>query len=452
MKPLLSFSVIIALGLLLLMPQRAVAADVDISSFTLNNGMRVVLVENHRIPAIYHSIWLPVGGADDPAGKSGLAHFMEHMMFQGSDNLEPGEFSKHIAGMGGQQNASTGRDYTTFYVKISRKHIEKVMQLEAERFAHMNPPPANFNKEREVIMEERRAVLDNNPSAKLTEQINAALFLHHPYQNPIIGWKNEMEGLTRDDVLAFHKAHYHAGNMLLLVAGDITRDELQPLAEKYYGSFPARSRSSHNWVDEPEHRAALWVKMRDAQVKQPTFRRSYIAPSVVYGETAHTMPLLVLEHLLGSEGTGYFYRTLVADKKVASSIAAGYQAFSFGPGRFTIYATPADGITMQELERHIDDALADFIAQTPDKDEITRAKTILKADTIYAQDSLQGVGSFIGYLYMLGLDESYFFNWQRNVDAVTAEQIAQAARALFVPEKSATGWLLPVETENGGAQ
>ena len=260
------------ISLLLVLALPAHAADIQIEEFTLSNGMPVILVPNHRVPAVNHTLWLPVGAADDPRGASGLAHYHEHLMFKGTPKNSEGTYERMVESLGGETNAFTGADYTGFYVTIATEHLEKIMALEADRFQHLAPSANDYAKEREVIIEERRSRIENQPMALIKEQINAALYQHHPYQIPIIGWMHEMQTLSAEDAKQFYDTYYHAGNMVLVVAGDIKRDELKRLAEKYYGTIPAKPDYQRNWVNEPPQRAARQVVLRHPQVKQPQYR------------------------------------------------------------------------------------------------------------------------------------------------------------------------------------
>ncbi len=415
----------------------------DIESFRLSNGMEVVLVPNHRVPAISHTLWLNIGAADDPRGKSGLAHYLEHLMFKGTPNLPSGEFSRKIEKLGGNHNAFTGRDFTGYYVNIAREHLATVMEMEADRFQHLSIPADEWEKEREVIIEERRSRIDNRPAAMLGEQMQATLFLHHPYRIPVIGWKHEMEALSLEDARKFYEYYYHPGNMLLVVAGDITRAELEPLAQQYYGVIPARKPAKRNWLSEPQAIAAREVTLRHALVQQPQWRRIYSAPSLVNGDTRHAMPLQALSYWLGDGKTSRLYQALVVEQKIATSASAYYAGLSRGPSDFSIAITPAPGVSMPQITQAVDALLQDIAAQPIDNHTLERAKTLLKASAIYARDGLQPIAQYVGYLRIIGADVSYFTKWPQLVDAITAEQVQDAARHVLRIEQSVTGYLLP---------
>lgn len=424
----------------------AAHAAAPIESFTLSNGMEVVVIENHRVPAISHMLWFHVGAIDDPPMKSGLAHYHEHMMFQGTEHYAKGEFADIIAREGGEQNAFTGHDATAYYVTIAKEKLPLVMQLEADRLRGLAPKPGDPEKEREVIIEERRLRIENNPNALFGEQMNATLFQHHPYQIPVIGWMHEMEGLTAADVLDFHTRYYHPGNAILVVTGDITAAELKPLAEKYYGDIPAGPKVERHIASEPPHRAALRLTMHHPEVRQPLLSRSYIAPGEVWGETRYAMPLALLEQILGGGKASRLYQALVVKQKLASAVDANYDSIRLGPSEFDIGAHPADGVTPEKLEAAIDAEIKLLISKGVTESELARAKTLLKADTIYAREGLESMGYIVGWLRATGLPASYFNEWPKRVDAVTAEEVQAAAKAVLVDKESITGVLLP-ETE-----
>ncbi len=436
------------ISLLLVLALPAHAADIQIEEFTLSNGMPVILVPNHRVPAVNHTLWLPVGAADDPRGASGLAHYHEHLMFKGTPKNSEGTYERMVESLGGETNAFTGADYTGFYVTIATEHLEKIMALEADRFQHLAPSANDYAKEREVIIEERRSRIENQPMALIKEQINAALYQHHPYQIPIIGWMHEMQTLSAEDAKQFYDTYYHAGNMVLVVAGDIKRDELKRLAEKYYGTIPAKPDYQRNWVNEPPQRAARQVVLRHPQVKQPQWLRYYLLPSYntpVDGQgTEHALPLALFAQWLGGGSTGLLYQKLVQEQGIAVSASAGYSGLSAGPSELVISVTPAAGVSMEALEKAVDQVIDEAVAQPIPAEDLQRIKTLFNAEAIYAREGLQSLASYVGMLKMLGLPMDFITDWEGKVNAVDAEAI-QAASELLRREASVTGHLLPEE-------
>ncbi|NBX03115.1 MAG: insulinase family protein [Alphaproteobacteria bacterium] len=302
-----------------------------VEHFTLRNQLEVYVIPNHRIPAISHMMWYRIGAADDPQGKSGLAHYHEHMMFKATKKLKTGEYSDIIARHGGQQNAFTGYDATSYYVDIAKEKLPLVMDLEADRMRGLRPSDEDASKEKDVIIEERRMRTDNNPAALLSEQVNAALYRHHPYHLPVIGWRHEMETLTKNDALDFHEKYYHPNNAILIVSGDITAAELKPLAEKYYGNLKPAKIPTRRWNQEPPQLGARRITLHHENVKQPIFARSYATDSMGYGKKENALPLFVLSQVLAGGRSSRLYQSLAVEQKIATAVDANYNPFAMGP-------------------------------------------------------------------------------------------------------------------------
>ncbi len=419
----------------------------NVETFHLQNGMEVIVIPNHRVPAVSHMLWIKAGAADDPLGKSGLAHFHEHIMFQGSANYKPGEYAKTIARHGGQQNAFTGQDAISYYVNIAKEKLPLVMELEVDRIRGVKPTDAIIAKEREVILEERRSRIENNPDALLAEQVNAALFRHHPYHLPVIGWKHEMETLTKQDILDFHKRYYHPNNMMLIVSGDITAKELKPLAQKYYGKLRRKSIPARNWTTEPPHNAARRIVMHHANVKQRVWARNYATSSIAYGKKEDALPLFVLSYILGGGKTSRLYQSLIVEQKIASAIDASYGGFALGPSEFQIQAIPEPSVSMKTIENAIDKELEKLLAEGVTDKEMKRAKTLLKAESIYARDGITSMARIMGWIRIAGLDSDYFELWPELIENITAEQVLTAAKHTLIMKQSVTSELLPETKE-----
>lgn len=422
-------------------PGTSIAAEMD--SFTLKNGMEVVLFHDSRVPAVTHMLWYKVGAGDDFPGRSGLAHYNEHMMFQGTETSKSGEFMQVVAAHGGRTNAFTSHDYTAYFVTIAKEHLPLVMAMEADRMLHLAPSPENFAKEREVIIEERRMSIENRPEALLAEEMQALLYRNHPYRIPNIGWMHEMQALSRDDVLAFHKQFYHPANAVLVVTGDITRKELQPLAERVYGELPAGDAYHRHWLSEPPQRGPRHTELRHANVREPEFSRMYMAPSTGTEHKELVIPGFILSQILGGGSSSRMYQSLVVKQKIATDVSVGYDGFSAGPGMLSVSAHPADGVTLQQLEEAVDRELASARTTLPTEDELQRAKTLLKAETIYARDGIEGMARMLGMLIMQGLPISYFVEWPQLVEHVTAAQVQESATMVLDANQSVTGYLLP---------
>ncbi len=424
-------------------PSRAAVFNPE--TFTLANGMQVVVVPNHRAPVVVHTVWYRAGSADDPVGKSGIAHFLEHLMFKGTTNTPAGEFSKVVARNGGNENAFTSYDYTGYYQKVARDRLELVMRLEADRMVNLELDDAVVLPERDVILEERRSRTDNEPGSLLGEHVRRAQYLAHPYGNPVIGWEHEIRALTTEDALAFYRRHYAPNNAILIVAGDITAAELRPLAETYYGTIARRDIAPRARPQEPPQRASRRVVLRDARVRQAEWNRSYLAPSESAGASEHAYPLQVLAEILGGGTTSRLYRSLVIERKVAVSAGAWYSDQSLDQTRFGFYASPSPGVDVATVEAALDDEIARLLADGVGAEEVERIKQRMIARTTYARDSLYTAARSFGGALTAGLTVADVEAWPDRVAEVTADQVDAAARAVLRPETSVTGILLPAK-------
>jgi len=413
------------------------------TTFTLKNGMQVVIIENHRVPVVTHMVWYRVGSADEGPGETGIAHFLEHLMFKGTKKRKPGEFSQIVARNGGQENAFTSTDYTAYFQTIATDRLEMVMEMEADRMTNLVITDKEVEPERLVILEERRSRVDNNPGAILGEHINGALFLNHPYRNPVIGWEHDIKALDIKRIMAFYKRWYAPNNAILVVAGAITAEQVRPLAKKYYGKIPAQPPVVRNRAKEPPQRAARKVVLRDKRVRQPSWRRSFLAPTLQWGDKTHVYPLEVLSNILGGGASSRLYRRLVVENKTAVSSGAYYSGDDRGPGRFVFYASPRGDVTMDVLEMAVEAEITDIIKNGITADEVIRAKERMVAEAVYARDSLSGGARALGAALASGLSVDDVESWPDNIAAVTAKQINEAAKALFDNNRSVTGLLLP---------
>jgi zinc protease len=419
------------------------AAVFNPESFTLDNGLQVVVVTNRRVPVVTHMLWYKVGAMDEPPGKSGLAHYLEHLMFKGTKTLKPGEFSAIIARNGGQENAFTSQDYTGYYQSVAADRLELMMKLEADRMTNLVLTDAAIEPERQVVIEERRSRVDNNPAAMLGEQVAAALYQNHPYRNPIIGWRHEIETRSREDLLNFYRDWYAPNNAVLVISGDVSADIVRPLAQKYYGVIPARTLPKRVAWREPEPVADRHVVLEDARVRQPAWSRRFLAPSQVYGETKHSYALQVLGEILSGGATSRLYRILVVERKIAVSAGAWYNGRTRGPGTFGFYATPpADGdmdATIAAVNAQIDTLIAEGVTD----EEVAKAVRQLQDSAVYARDSYRTPARVFGAALAIGRSVADVEAWPEQIGAVTAGAVNQAIEFVFKNRRSVTALLLP---------
>lgn len=415
-------------------------------TFTLRNGMQVVVIPDRRAPVVTHMVWYRVGAADEPRGHSGIAHFFEHLMFKGTRTIPPGEFSRQIARNGGDENAFTSWDYTAYHVRIARDRLDLVMRMEADRMRNLRYSDETFLSERDVIVEERRQRTDNNPGAILGERMRAMLWPHHPYGTPIVGWLHEINTLDRASAEAFYETWYAPNNAILVIAGDISAEELRPLAERYYGRLrPTRDLPSRTWVSDPPSIGPMRVTHRDEKVRQPSMTRMYRAISygTDTGRQAHALDVAI--EVLGGSETSRIYRALVEEQRIAVSAGASSNASGLGGGSVSVWATPADGVTLETVEAALDAVIAEYLRDGPTEVELERAKSSLSAAAIYARDSQESLANIYGASLAQGESIDDVVNWANDISAVTREEALTLARDTLDIDSSVTGWLLPLE-------
>ncbi|HSP24908.1 MAG TPA: pitrilysin family protein [Saliniramus sp.] len=414
----------------------------DIASFTLENGLDVVVVPDHRVPVVTHMIWYRNGSADDPIRHSGIAHFLEHLMFKGTEKHPAGEFSKVVSALGGQENAFTSYDYTAYYQRVAREHLETMMEFESDRMANLSLDPAVVAPERDVVLEERRMRVETDPGAQLSEAMAAALYVHHPYGIPIIGWMHEIETLDREHALTYYKRFYTPENAILVVAGDVEPDDVRALAERTYGKIaPHGARPQRVRPFEPEPRAMRRVAVADPRVEQPLMQRMYLTPSAVTGEGRDAVALEVLAELIGGGPTSYLYRKLVLERGIAVNAGSWYMSSSVADTRCAVYAVPTAEVSLEQLEEVVEFAIANIAAEALDEKAIERAKTRLIAETVYAADSQSSLARLYGSALAIGETIEAIQKWPSEIDAVTREDLVSVAERFLIPRRSVTGQL-----------
>jgi zinc protease len=421
----------------------ASAGVFDPAHFTLPNGLDVVVVTDHRAPVVTHMVWYRVGAADEPPGKSGIAHFLEHLMFKGTDKLGPGEASRIIARVGGNENAFTSHDYTAYYQTVAPNQLGTVMEIEADRMVNLKLDRENVLSERDVILEERRTRTDNSDAAKFGEQVKAAMFLAYPYRIPVIGWEHEIRELSQDDAIDFYKRWYAPNNAILIVAGDVSVETVRALAEKHYGPVSRREIAQRDRVDEPPQLAPRRLSMTSAQVGQARFARRYLAPSHAHGSSEHVLALEVLTEILGGGTTSRLYRSLVVEDKVAVSAGSWYGGDDIGPSTFGFYGSPAQDKTVEDVEEAIDHEIGKLLETGVTEDELSAAIKRLTRSAIFARDSVTAPARIIGASLATGISIDDIESWPDRIAKVTADDVRAAAKSVLAIERSVTSTLLP---------
>jgi zinc protease len=414
------------------------------ASFTLTNGLQVVVIPDHRTPVVTQMIWYKVGSADETPGKSGLAHFLEHLMFKGTSKHPVGEFSQTVLRVGGNENAFTSTDYTGYFQRVPRDQLGRMMEFEADRMTGLILKDENVLPERDVVLEEFNMRVANNPDARLTEQIMAALYLNHPYGRPVIGWRQEIEKLDREDALAFYKRFYAPNNAILIIAGDVDANDVRPMVEKYFADIPAQSAIPAKRLrpQEPVPAAPRTVTLSDPRVEQPGLRRYYLVPSASTAAAGESPALDVLAQLMGGGSNSYLYRALVLDRQLAISAGAGYQGTALDPSQFSISVTPRPGVEFSEIEDAVDKVIADLAHNPARAEDLERVKTQLIAEAIYAQDNQATLARWYGGALTTGLSIDDIRSWPDRIRAVTAEQVREAAAKWLDKKRSVTGYLI----------
>lgn len=421
-------------------------------SFTLDNGMQVVVIPNDRVPVVTHMVWYKVGAANEPAGKSGIAHFLEHLMFKGSkviggDDLPPGEFSKIVRGMGGRDNAFTSQDYTAYFQSVPADKLETVMRMEAGRMRGMQLPEAEVTAERKVILEERRQRTDNKPSARFGEQLAAAAFKNHPYGTPIIGWAHEMEELSRDDAFAFYNQWYRPNNAILIVSGDVTPAAVFAKAIDIYGPISKGDLPARDYTRSPPAQALNTIVMRDKAVRQPTVQTLYRADSAQQNKK-NALAMEVLAEIMGGGSTSRLYRALVAEQKIASSAGLSYDSTRFSDSSVWVYATPLPEQPPEKIEEALKAELRKLVKNGVKAQELKDAISRMRDAAIYARDSLSGPAMVIGRALVTGSSLEMVEYWPDDIAEVTREDVQKVAALFLDPDKPhdippVTGYLLP---------
>ena len=414
------------------------------ATFTLANGLQVVVIPDHRTPVVTQMIWYKVGSADETPGKSGLAHFLEHLMFKGTSKHPAGEFSQTVLRIGGNENAFTSTDYTGYFQRVPREQLAGMMEFEADRMTGLILKDENVLPERDVVLEEFNMRVANNPDARLTEQIMAALYLNHPYGRPVIGWHQEIEKLDREDALAFYRRFYAPNNATLVIAGDIDATEVRPMVERTYGAVPAQPAIAAQRLrpQEPEPAAPRTVTLSDPHVEQTGLRRYYLVPSAATAAPGESPALDVLAQLMGNGSNSYLYRALVVDRPLAVSAGAGYQGTSLDATHFMISVSPKPGVEFSQIEQVIDGVISDVKQNTVRPEDLDRVKTQLIAEAIYAQDNQATLARWYGGALTTGLSIDDIRSWPDRIRAVTADQVRDAAKKWLDKKRSVTGYLI----------
>jgi len=415
-----------------------------VSSFSPDNGLQVVVIEDHRAPVVVHMVWYRAGAADEPPGRSGIAHFLEHLLFKGTDDLAPGEFSDIVARNGGSDNAFTSWDYTGYFQRVAADRLELMMRMEADRMRDLRLTEADIGTERDVILEERNQRTENDPGSLFGEQRRAAQYLNHPYGIPVIGWKHEAQTLTLQDAVSFYRKYYAPNDAIVVVAGDVQPDKVRALAERYYGPLaPTPGLGPRVRPEEPPQLAERRLSYEDPRIAQPYVIRTYLAPERDPGAQQQAAALVMLAELLGGNGaTSVLGRKLQFERQTAIYTSAFYQGLSHDDTTFGLVIVPVPGVSLREAEDALDRAVAEFLEEGVDPEQFARVKMQMRAERIYAEDSIQGQARRYGAALTSGLRLEDVAEWPGILQAVTADDVIAAAASVLDRRRAVTGWLM----------
>ncbi|WP_022707901.1 M16 family metallopeptidase [Paracoccus zeaxanthinifaciens] len=430
-----------------------VAQPAGITHFTLPNGLETVVIPDDRAPVVVQMVWYRIGAADEVPGKSGIAHYLEHLMFKGTDKLAPGELSKTVTANGGSDNAFTSWDFTAYFQRIASDRLPLIMGMEADRMQNLSISDDDWQAERKVVLEERAQRVDSDPAALFREEMNAILYDNHPYGRPIIGWRDEIAALTLDDANAWYDEHYAPNEAVLVIAGDVTPERARELAEEHYGPIPASDDAAPRIrPQEPQKQTDRRITMSDPRVAQPRFSRAILAPERDPGDQRQAAALTVLSELLGgSTQTSFLARELMLSGK-ALWVGANYDGLSLDDTEFTISMVPANGQDPEQAEADLDAALDKFVKDGIDPADLDRVKTRIRAAQVYARDSAHGRAYDYGQGLSVGLGVDDVSEWPDILGSVTEDEVMEAARLVLDGPGHVTGWLLPEKPEEPEVQ
>jgi zinc protease len=416
----------------------------DIAHFSLENGLEVVVIPDHRAPIVTHMVWYKVGSADETPGKSGLAHFFEHLMFMGTKENPRGTLGNAVRKIGGKDNAFTTFDYTAFYEKISPPALKTMMELEADRMRNLVLNDKVVSTERDVVLEERGSRIDNNPGALLSEETAATLYQNSPYGRPVIGWRREMEDLNLADAVDFYNKHYEPNNAILVVAGDVRADQVQKMAEETYGKVPSGPQLPPRIrPQEPHQNTRRTVTLKDARVTEPRFTKYFLVPSYSTAKPGEAEALDLLAEILGGDARSRLYQDLVVKKQIAASAGAWYQGTAIDTTAFAIGGQPIEGTSIDQLEQAVLDDVAGIVKDGVTEDELAKAKNRFLKSAIFARDDQFGMAQLYGAGLATGLTVKDVQEWPDRIRAVTAKQVQDVAARYLNDDHSVTSYLLP---------
>ncbi|MEG3641045.1 M16 family metallopeptidase [Magnetococcus sp. PR-3] len=423
----------------------ASAAVPEHQSYRLDNGLQVIVVRESRAPLVVTQVWYRVGSIDEPDGQTGISHMLEHMMFQGTDTVAPGQYSKRIARLGGTDNAATSRDYTFYYSKLAKQHLSVALEMEADRMRFLKLQNKEFQPENNVVQEERRMRVDNNPHARIREQYTQELYRGHSYSQPIIGWMKDVQGLTVEQLQAWYQRFYAPNNATLVIAGDVDFAQTKKYVQQFFG--PLQADAAFKPPVDPQWQAPTTKRTyhyQDQQIRRPSWMANWLVPSNQGGDNQDEVYALKLALQLLNGGISNRLQKLTQGEGKLVSAGASYSMFSRGPSSFGLYAMPQKEVSMATVEQMVMAEITKLAEKPASAAELRKVKNGLLASQIYARDSVQGMANVIGRLSTLGLDwERYYAEFEQRIEQVTPEQIQNAVRRYLRADQVVIGITTP---------
>ena len=412
--------------------------------YTLANGLKLIVKEDHRAPVVFSSVWYRVGASNEPLGITGISHALEHMMFRGTPTFGPGELPRIIADNGGQENASTWEDLTNYYQELPADKLSISFQLEADRMQHLSIDEQAFKKEIQVVMEERRLRTDDDPQQKLLERFKAAAHIASPYHHSVVGWMNDLQNMQVEDLRQWYHAWYTPNNALVLVVGYVKPEEVYSLAQQYFAPLQARPLPNIKPEKEAEPLGIRQILVA-VPAKLPVLMLGYNAPSLVTAQQSwEAYALEVLAAILDGGDSARLPTKLIRAKQIAATIDVNYALYSRLDGLFTISAIPAQTSNLSQLETALLAEIKNLQTKPVSAEELARAKTGLVASKVFQQDSLEAQAIEIGNLVSIGRSWQDADAYQQRVEAVTAAQIQEVAKKYLSTQRLTIGRLQPL--------
>lgn len=418
----------------------------DVSEFELDNGLKLIVKEDHRAPVVVSQVWYKVGSSYEHNGITGISHVLEHMMFKETKNLKPNEFSQIIAENGGEQNAFTGRDYTAYFQKLHKDRLEVSFKHEADRMRNLVISEEELLKEREVVAEERRMRTDDNPKSMLRESFNATAFVNSPYHHPVIGWMSDINHYQADDLRAWYQKWYAPNNATVVVVGDVEPKAVLALAKQYFAPLKPEQIATVKPQIEVEQKGIREIKVK-APAELPYLMMGWKIPVVATASQDNAWEPYALEVMAGildGGNSARFAKELVREQQVASSVGAGNSLFSRLKDLFLVAGTPANGKSVAELKNAVIEQIERIKNEPVTQQELDRVKAQVVAEAVYERDSVFYQAMQIGMLETIGLDWKLSDQYVDNVNAVTTEQIQAVAKKYFIDDKLTTAELVPL--------